>query len=127
MAFKDYLREIEEEKDDDVDQKIIDFFIENPNPEDDKVHALAKELGMEPDEFEAKIYAILSSFLSEGNTKGKKNDVDENELKMGIEVEKEHTSSPIIAEKIARDHLDEIADYYTRLKKMESEAESKGE
>jgi hypothetical protein len=46
---------------------------------------------------------------------------DFNELKMGIEVEMEHTNIPAIAKCIAKDHLDEIPDYYTRLKKMEDE------
>ena len=53
------------------------------------------------------------------NTKG---EYDPEQLKMGIEVEKEHTNDPKIAEKIAKDHLDEIPDYYTRLLKMEKEA-----
>ena len=64
---------------------------------------------------------------------------DSSELKMGIEVEKEHanmydelkgifSSNEIempwtldeFAEKIAKAHVDEISDYYTRLKKMEA-------
>jgi hypothetical protein len=44
------------------------------------------------------------------------------ELLMGIEVESEHTNCPLKAKIIAKDHLDEIPDYYTRLKKMEDEA-----
>ena len=51
-------------------------------------------------------------------------DVDPNELAMGIKVEKEHTADPAIAEKIARDHLAEFPDYYTRLTKMEAEAKA---
>jgi hypothetical protein len=47
------------------------------------------------------------------------------ELKMGIEVEYEHTNSENMAKEIAMDHLMEIPDYYTRLKKMEKEGESK--
>jgi hypothetical protein len=47
------------------------------------------------------------------------------ELKMGIEVEYEHTNSKNMAKEIAMDHLMEIPDYYTRLKKMEKEGESK--
>lgn len=50
-------------------------------------------------------------------------DVDAEQLAMGIEVEKEHTDDPEIAKMIALDHLAEIPDYYTRLKKMEDEAE----
>jgi len=48
--------------------------------------------------------------------------VDPEQLRMGIKVEMEHTDDPQIAEKIARDHLMEIPDYYTRLIKMEEEA-----
>jgi len=49
-------------------------------------------------------------------------DVDPKELAMGIEVEKEHSDNEELAEEIALDHLAEIPDYYTRLKKMEAEA-----
>lgn len=41
------------------------------------------------------------------------------QLKMGIKVEKEHTTSKEMARKIALQHLAEIPDYYTRLKKVE--------
>lgn len=51
-----------------------------------------------------------------------KEDVSTSELEMGIEVEKEHTKDEKMAERIALDHLAEIPDYYTRLKKMESQA-----
>lgn len=43
----------------------------------------------------------------------------EHELKMGIEVEMEHTNDKNIAKEIAMDHLWEMPDYYTKLKKME--------
>lgn len=61
---------------------------------------------------------------------GKHNNVpdsefDENELKMGMEIETEHTNNPELAKAISKDHLSEIRDYYTRLKKMENEAKSK--
>jgi len=62
-------------------------------------------------------------------------EVDANELSMGIKVEKEHLNvynelkdimgdkmpwtEDEFAEKIARAHLKEMKDYYTRLKKME--------
>lgn len=51
-------------------------------------------------------------------------DVDPKELEMGIKVEMEHTGDKEIAKKIALDHLAEIKDYYTRLAKMEQEAEA---
>ena len=58
---------------------------------------------------------------------GKHNNVkastyDAKQLAMGIKVEREHTDNDEIAEAIAKDHLSEIPDYYTRLLKMEREA-----
>lgn len=43
--------------------------------------------------------------------------IDPEQLKMGIEVEQEHTKDLKLAEKIARDHLAEDPEYYTKLKK----------
>lgn len=56
--------------------------------------------------------------------KAKPHDFDPKELAMGIEVEAEHTGDPQTAMEIAMDHLKEFPDYYTRLKKMEREAET---
>jgi len=47
----------------------------------------------------------------------------EKQVKMGIEVEHEHTSDDEEAKRIALDHLYELPDYYTRLDKMEEEGE----
>ena len=44
------------------------------------------------------------------------------QLRLGMEVEQEHTDSLLKAAQIALDHLDEIDDYYTRLGKMEGRA-----
>jgi hypothetical protein len=46
-------------------------------------------------------------------------DVDPEQLSMGIRVEMEHTGHESIAKKIALDHLAEDPKYYTKLKKME--------
>jgi len=46
-----------------------------------------------------------------------------NEIEMGIKIELEHTSSKKLAKEISMDHLSEIPDYYSRLKKMEKEGE----
>ena len=46
----------------------------------------------------------------------------EKQLKIGIPIENEHTKDKNLAYKIALQHLEEIPDYYTRLKKMEAEA-----
>lgn len=48
------------------------------------------------------------------------NDIEQ-QLKIGIHVEKEHSLDPTVAKEIALDHLLELPDYYTRLKKMENE------
>jgi 8-oxo-dGTP pyrophosphatase MutT (NUDIX family) len=55
----------------------------------------------------------------------KKHGVDlseiETQFKQGTEVEFEHTKKQDIAERIAKDHLWELPDYYTRLAEMEQE------
>lgn len=106
--------------------KIIEFFEDNPTPDDDKVHELAESLGIDNHKFESIIYGILGSFIGFGEAKKEgftKDDADPKELAMGIKIEMEHTNSKLIAERIALDHLAEFGDYYTRLHKMESEAE----
>lgn len=105
-----------------IHNKIIEWFMNNPYPNDEKVHNFAQEMGMDPDKFEGHIYMILSSILSEGKSKNFKGTFNSEEIKKGIKVEMEHTTIPLLAEKIAKDHLAEIPDYYTRLDKMEKEA-----
>jgi len=46
----------------------------------------------------------------------------EKQLKIGVPIEHEHTKDKTLATKIALQHLGEIPDYYTRLKKMEASA-----
>lgn len=55
--------------------------------------------------------------------------VDPEQLRMGIQVEKEHettlgTSDIRVLAKIAIDHLREVPDYYTKLKSVEQSAKS---
>ena len=45
---------------------------------------------------------------------------NQKELKRGIGVEMEHTKSIVIAKLIAKDHLSELPDYYSRLENMEN-------
>ena len=47
------------------------------------------------------------------------------QLKMGTKVEGEHTSDKTAARITALQHLDEVPDYYTKLKKVETQKESK--
>ena len=46
-------------------------------------------------------------------------DFDPEQLAIGIEIEKEHTDNEDIAKAIAKDHLSEMPDYYTKLKTIE--------
>ncbi len=103
-----------------IQNKLIKFFIENPNPPDNKVHAFAEQHGIDPDKLETEIYGILSNIIS--FPKVTESEVNPRELAMGNKVEMEHTSFPAIATRIALSHLAEFPDYYTRLKKMEEEA-----
>lgn len=64
----------------------------------------------------------LEDFMKDGRSKGINDNFDPEQIKMGIEIEYEHTRKMEIARKIAYDHLAEIPDYYTRLAKMEEEA-----
>ena len=75
------------------------------------------------------LYQIVCEAMNCPDANGKaqkegltEDEVNPQELAMGIEIEKEHTGNPQLAKTIALDHLAEIPDYYTRLKKMEREA-----
>ena len=111
---------------------VVGFFLENPNPPDKKLHDWAEEKGIEPDQAEEAAYVLatmMARFVSNGKAKEKginTTDVDPDELAMGVKVEMEHTPDPLVAGLIALDHLAEIPDYYTRLKKMEKEAGVEG-
>lgn len=65
--------------------------------------------------------------MEAGESKGKKDKVNKEQLEMGKKVEKEHTTNPAIAEKITRDHLAEFPDYYTHLEEMENNAKKNNE
>ncbi len=52
---------------------------------------------------------------------------DLQQILMGIKIEQEHTTNKMTALEITTDHLEEIPDYYTRLEKMEKDAEAEME
>lgn len=63
----------------------------------------------------------FTAFMMGGKSKGRNpSDLDPDELKLGIEVELEHTDDKTVARKIALDHLTEHPLYYTALKAMET-------
>lgn len=91
--------------------------------DENDVHALADELGMDHHEFEEMIYKSAMSFWSHGKSRGYKGEYDPKELALGIAVESEHTNDPAMAKRIACDHLSEFGGkyYYTKLKQLEDE------
>lgn len=127
---------VKKASDTEVQTKILDFLKENPSPSDEEdIHNMADKLKVNKHHFEESIYKILGGFLSGGKSKGFDGKYDEEQLRMGIEVEQEHVVGSglpeeimnAIAKKIAQDHLAEFPDYYTRLAKMEKEAEKETE
>ena len=54
--------------------------------------------------------------------KSSPSDFDQDQLRMGIDVEMEHTKSRSVAREIAMDHLKEDPRYYTKLKKIHKES-----
>ena len=109
-------------------RKIVFDYFSNPNADikdENGIHSLADKFRVEPSTLEEEIYSILHDFLSVGRfiEAGEKVNIDPEQLQMGIKVEREHTTCDQIAERIAKDHLTELSDYYTRLNKMEREGE----
>jgi CRISPR/Cas system type I-B associated protein Csh2 (Cas7 group RAMP superfamily) len=73
----------------------------------------------------------LNDLMNEGKAKSAgftEEDADSEQLKMGIEIEREHTNNVDVAKKIALDHLAEFfgsqIGYYTALKEMEDKLKS---
>jgi len=126
----------------DIESAIIDFFKESPHPEDQEIHALAENLGIDKHEFEEIIYKLFGDTVSKSAM-----EIPKDEMEKGIEVEKEHkrtitdlynelenrdpTDDEIeeMAKSIVEDHEDETVkdltgepDYYTEyLLPMEEE------
>lgn len=130
MKFFGYIKEETEWNKGKLINSVMDFLQENPNPNDDQVHKFAEENGYDPHKLESVFYILATAatrLLREGYSGEEgftEKDADHKQLKMGIKVELEHSTSEVIAKKIALDHLTEIPDYYTRLHKMENEAKS---
>lgn len=85
------------------------------------------QLNISHDALEEKIIAVLLASL--GGI-GKHNSVPDSkfnskQLKLGIATELEHTKNKEIAKLIAKDHLVELPNYYTRLRDMEKQNEGK--
>jgi hypothetical protein len=59
------------------------------------------------------------SLIARGFDERPASNYDKKELMLGIKIELEHTDDAIIASKIAKDHLDEDSNYYSKLIEME--------
>ena len=108
---------------------VTKFFAETPNPDDSAFHELADKIKVSPHELEEVAYELLAGLLK-GVGKHKEVPItkfDPEQVKIGLEIEKEHTNSPAIALQITKDHLSEFPKYYsgktgkTGLKQMEKD------
>lgn len=82
-------------------------------PSGDEVEQISQE--------KEKVGDLLQGGMADGKLPA---EYDPEQIKMGIDVEKEHTDNPMVSVEIATDHLEEIPDYYTRLDKMEKDAKA---
>ena len=113
---------------------IIEFFINSPNAGYNELSKYVKSKGIDYYDMDHALTTLAGSFIGfiysglfAKSNKGIQ-DIDPEQLRMGVSVELEHTDNELIARKIALDHLVEIPSYYTLLAKMESAAKGgKGE
>lgn len=105
--------------DENINDKIIALLKKDKTIKDNSIHALAERIGISAHILENHVYKLFQSFWSEGKSKDFTGEYDEEQVKMGMKVEMEHTTSPLIAHKIVTDHLAEKKDYYSYLDKME--------
>lgn len=87
----------------------------------DQASAYADSLGASKEEFDLAVYMLLMSLVNRPQV-GKHNDMNDNQfdasqLQVGILVEYEHTNDRDTAEGIAKDHLAQDKQYYTKLVK----------
>jgi len=106
-----------------MEEKIIEFLKENPNPSDDELHDWAESEGLDVHEVETAIYALATKFvnlLTGGKSGGERPEgATDEQIQKGVKVELEHTSDRDVAEKIVYDHMVESLDYYDALAEME--------
>jgi len=125
--------------------ELVKFIEENPEADEEDFYDLADDLGIKPEQAKKLALEVARNLSSVTEDDDEEEDDEEekkitwkdlkcgtvpddnfngDELDMGIEVEKEHYDDEDIAKAIAKAHLTEFPDYYTRLKKMETEAKA---
>lgn len=112
--------EVKGVSDDNLTDALISLF-RDKKVTSEEVHKLAKKYDVDIKKLEQIAFKTLSALLKGvGRHKDVPDDkFDKDQLEMGVKVEQEHTDDPYIAKIIAKDHLVELPDYYSRLKKME--------
>lgn len=98
---------------------IMDFFYQpGKTITDDDFHAFCEQGGYDVHQAEGVAYALAQRcmmFLKEGRSQGvDPNSFDPAQIDMGIGIESEHSSDPVIQKKITFDHLAEKPDYYSQ-------------
>lgn len=123
--FIDFINESKPDNESWYEQKIIDYFTKNKNINFSDIDKISNLLNLSKNEVLEIIFKILSSFLFYGkynNYVREKGElyVKQQQLDKGIRFELEHTNSPIIAKRIALDHLVDCFDYYDFLEELEN-------
>jgi hypothetical protein len=107
--------EVKGVEDDNVKDKLVKLLNDNPKPSAEQLKEFSPTLVAE----------LLASFLKKFKHEELPDEkFNKDELEQGVKIEQEHTDNAYIAKMIAKAHLLEIPDYYTRLKKMEAEADA---
>lgn len=122
VTFEEFLNENLSKKE--LEDKVKTFLKKYPdgNIPDADVYKLSDDLKVNTHELESIFYMFASRYVNESNSviggKGdttKESDVNQEELQVGMAVEKEHTNDASIAKEIALDHLTENPKYYSEL------------
>lgn len=106
--------EIKGVKDDNEKDKLVSLLRKNSNPSNEELKDFDKS-------FIASMFANLLKKYKHVNDPDEK--FDSEQLAKGVKIEHEHTNDSYLAKIIAKAHLSELPDYYTRLEKMEKEGE----
>jgi uncharacterized circularly permuted ATP-grasp superfamily protein len=103
-------------------QKQIIKFLNQKQHKKQNIDTIVSKIEIEREKLINSMHELMVAFFSEGKSVNFNGEYDQVQLKKGIEVEMEHTNNPLIAEKIAKDHLSEIPNYYDYLETMEEQA-----
>lgn len=105
-------------KKDDIINDLITVFNENKGITGKGVSSYCLKYKMNDDDTLNILASILSDLLYRPATV-RNGEYDADELKIGMNDEKEHTKLKKIQEIIAKDHLNDVPDYYSEMKKAE--------